>query len=214
MTSLRGRLLRIRPLVRAAQFAVTGEWTPKRHRLLAAEVASGAHRSVLDLGCGSAPLLDFLAPERYVGIDAHEASLALARRRHAGVGREFIEASLADLPLDSWRGMDVVTIASVTHHLADAAVVELMERIVQHVCPQRLLVQDAHATGPLRSVVTALDDGDHLRHRDALIALLTRRFEVALLWTYDNPLRSFHQFLLELRARSDRGTAQRRGRQR
>lgn len=207
MESLRGRLLRIRPLVRAAQFAVTGERTPKRHRLLAAEVASGPHRSVLDLGCGSAPLLDFLAPEHYVGIDDHEASLALARRRHAGVGREFIAASLADLPLRPWRGMEVVTIASVTHHLADAAVMELMQRVVEDISPQRLLVQDAHATGPLRSLVTALDDGDHLRHRDALIALLARRFEVAVLWTYDNPLRSFHQFLLDLRVRPDRRTA-------
>lgn len=208
MQSLRSRLLGIRPLVRAAQFAVTGERTPRRHQLLAIAISSGPHRSVLDLGCGNAPLLDFIAPERYVGIDEHRASLAVARSRHRGAGREFIEASLADLPLDRWRGTDVVTVASVTHHLDDAAVVELLQRIELEVSPRRLLVQDAHATGPLRPLVTALDDGDHLRRQDELIGLLETRFDVALLWTYDNPLRSFHQFLLELTVPPDRRTAE------
>ena len=201
MTGLYQRALNIRPLVAVGQFAVTGERIPRRHRLLAAEIARGPHDFVLDLGCGSAPMLRYLQPARYVGVDAHEPSLAVARRRRAYAGSEFVLADLIQAPLADWRGADVAVISSVTHHLADGAVVALAERLRDDVEPRRLLLQDAEATGPLGPVVRALDDGDHLRSRTELVALLSSRFSISTLWTYENPLRSFHQFLLELAPR-------------
>jgi SAM-dependent methyltransferase len=198
MAGLYQRALSVRPLVAVGQFAVTGERIPRRHRLLAAEVARGPHDFVLDLGCGSAPLLRYLRPARYVGVDAHEPSLAVARRRRAYPGSEFVLADLMRAPLADWRGADVAVISSVTHHLDDGAVLALTERLRDDVAPRRLLLQDAQATGPLGPLVTALDDGDHLRPRADLVALLSSRFSVSTLWTYENPLRSFHQFLLEL----------------
>jgi len=197
------RALANRRLVGAVQFAVTGERVPRRHRLLAEEIARAPHDFVLDLGCGAAPVLRFVAPRRYVGVDDHEPSLAAGRAEHAGPGREFVRAALDDAPLARWRGADVVLVSSVCHHLPDAAVVELMERIEGEVGPHRILVQDAEPTGPLGPLVEALDDGDHLRSRSALVALLERGFHTRLLWTYDNPLRSFHQFLIELTPRAE-----------
>jgi SAM-dependent methyltransferase len=200
--------LKVRPLVMAAQFAVTGERVPRRHRLLAEEVRRGAHDFVLDLGCGQAEILRYVEPRRYVGIDEHDASLAMARRRYARAGVEFVQATLDGLSLAPWRGADVVTVASVTHHLADSDVAALMARINDTVAPGRILVQDAEPIGRLGPLVTALDDGDHLRTRDELVSILESDFDVQRLWTYDNPLRSFHQFLLELRP-ADGGDAAR-----
>jgi len=193
------RALAVRPLVRAGQFAVTGERMPRRVPLLAETLRAEPHDLVVDLGCGSAPLLDFVAPARYVGVDEHGPSLEEGRRRHAGPGRAFVAASILDADLAPWRGADAVVLSSVCHHLGDAAVVGLLERIAAQVAPRRVLVQDAEPTGPLRGLVTRLDDGDHLRPRDELEALLARVAPPRLLWTYDNPLRSFHQFLFELR---------------
>jgi SAM-dependent methyltransferase len=201
MPGLYERALSIRPLVAVGQLAVTGERIPRRHRLLATEIARCPHDFVLDLGCGSAPLLRYLRPARYVGVDAHEPSLAVARRRRAYAGSEFVLADLMQAPLAEWRGADVAVISSVTHHLDDDAVVALAERVRDDVAPRRLLLQDAEATGPLGPLVTALDDGDDLRSPKQLIALLSSRFSISTLWTYKNPLRSFHQFLLELAPR-------------
>lgn len=199
MRSLRERVLANRRLVSLGQFVVTGELIPRRHRLLARAVADGRHDYVLDLGCGSAPMLQFVQVDRYVGVDGHEPSLALARRRRSGPGRDFVLGELPDVPLQQWYGADVVIVASVTHHLDSDAVITLFDRIVTEVAPERILLQDAHATGPLGPLVRALDVGQHLRHRDDLVALLEPWFSIAVLWTYENPLRSFHQFLLELR---------------
>jgi SAM-dependent methyltransferase len=166
--------------------------------MLAAELQRGPHSFVLDLGCGDASLVRFVQPHRYIGVDAHEPSLARARKRYAGVGRDFVLTDLDSAPLASWRGADVVCLSSVTHHLPDEAVIDLTAQIAETVRPRRILVQDAHPTGPLGPLVTTLDDGRFLRRRDALVSLLEDQFTVSVLWAYDNPLRSFHQFLLEL----------------
>src|SRR3954468_15739096 len=199
---LRERGLRNRRLVRAAQFAVTGERVPRRVPLLAASLSEREHHFVLDLGCGSAPLLDFVSPDRYVGIDEHAPSLEEARRIHGGAGREFVLAPLSAVDLTRWRGADAVVVSSVTHHLDDDGTVALLERVARDVAPARILLQDAEARGIRGRLVSYLDDGDHLRSRTSLEALLAPGFETRCLWTYDNPLRSFHQFLLELRPRT------------
>jgi SAM-dependent methyltransferase len=200
LSALRERALARRGLVRAAQFAVTGERVPRRLPLLADALRAGAHDVVVDLGCGSAPLLDHIAPPHYVGIDEHEPSLAEGRARHAGPGREFVLASVADVDLEPWRGADAVVLSSMTHHLGDDELLALLDR-VQRAEPRRILLQDAQATGLLGPLVSYLDDGDHLRARAELEQLLESRFETRCLWTYDNPLGSFHQYLLELTAR-------------
>jgi SAM-dependent methyltransferase len=191
-------LLAVRPLVRAGQFAVTGERTPRRIPLLAEELLDDADGLVVDLGCGSAPLLEFVAPRRYVGIDAHGPSLADARRRRSGPGREFLAGSVLATDLSPWAGAACVVLSSVCHHLDDDEVVGLLRRIRAQAAPGRILVQDAQPTGRLGGLVTRLDDGDHLRSQAQLQRLLEQVATPRLLWTYTNPLRSFRQFLYEL----------------
>lgn len=203
MTSLRARALAHRSLVSAMQFAVTGEKLPRRHRMLAKEIARGPHAFVLDLGCGNAPLLKFVEPQRYVGIDGHLPSLEAGRTEHARDGWEFVEDNVTTVSLSPWRGADVAVISSVTHHLPDEDVVKLVRRVADEIEPGRLLLQDAEPMGALGPLVTALDDGDHLRPRDALVSLLEREFAVSELWRYENPLRSFRQFLFELSGRPE-----------
>ena len=69
---------------------------------LAAAVPVGG--VVLDVACGSAPLLPVLAAGRYVGVDVSAAELALARRRGAGL---LVRGSATALPLADG-GVEVV----------------------------------------------------------------------------------------------------------
>jgi SAM-dependent methyltransferase len=201
IAALRRRVLRHRRVLSVAQFAVTGERMPRRLPLLADAIRDGQHTFVVDLGCGSAPLLDYVAPGRYVGIESSEIALGEARRRHAGPGRTFVLADLRDVPLATWRGADVAVVSSVTHHLDDNAVVTFTRRVRDELAPGRFLLQDAEPTGILAPFVRAADDGRHLRPRQDLLDLLAQDSRVKMLWAYDNPLRSFRQFLLELEPR-------------
>ena len=189
------------PVVRVAQVAVTGEVHPKRWRMLAGSMKQAQHDSIVDLGCGAAPLLDFIRPGRYAGIDGEEPEVERARHRFQRDGYEFIVADLTAIALSPWRGYDSVTVSSVTHHLSDAEVKGLFSRIVDEIRPGAIFLQDATPMGILGPVVTFLDAGRHMRTESELTALLEADFEMEHLWAYVNPFRSFRQFCLHLRLR-------------
>jgi hypothetical protein len=195
---VRETLMRCRPLVRAVQFAVTGEFKPRRWPLLAQAMAADNPEFLVDLGSGASPILEYIRPSRYVSVDVDRHEIARARARYSCPRYEFVCADLATCHLAQWHGADVVALSSVSHHLSDGALRGLIRRINSEIGPRALYLQDASPTGPLAPLVKFLDDGDHIRTEAELIALLDGQFAAELLWTYENPFRSFHQYLFRL----------------
>ena len=69
---------------------------------------------VLDVGCGSGALAEYVAADRYCGVDIDAASLALARAKYPD--HEFREALE-----DAGGGFDTVVSLAVIEHVPDAA---------------------------------------------------------------------------------------------
>lgn len=184
----------VRPLVKAAQWGLTGGYVRRLNALLAEDIRRGPHELVLELGCGEAPVLGYLDPARYFGIDFNRASIEIARRKHGGPAAELIEADITSTSLASWRGADAVVCSALFHHLADEQLVELLERIVEEVGPSRIVCTDGVDIGPLRHLIAWLDEGDPSRPKADLYALLEPRFEVRETWTFEVPLRTVHVF--------------------
>ena len=195
------------PLVDLARMVVTGSNPATHDRRLGAEIDRGPHGFVLDIGCGDARVLRFTRPQRYVGLDLHPPSLERARRRWGSrAGVELVEADITKAGLSAWKGADVVVISNLLHHIGDAEALELLDRVVRDVGPDRILVQDAEPCGAMAPVVRALDGGEHLRGRIALLELVGPRFATREVERWSNRMRSFHYFLLELRPASPAGT--------
>lgn len=192
MADLLERGRKVRPLVRAAQTAVTGGYVRRMHANIADDLQRGPHDSVLDLGGGDAPLLHSIEPPRYVGLDINLQSLAAAERRYGGEGREFIEADITSAPLDRWRGFDAVVCSAVFHHLPDEEIVRLTDRIADQVAPQRIVCADTLMIGPFKAVMNRLDEGEPSRTKDELYALLEPRFEIEKTWSFEVPFRTAH----------------------
>ena len=78
---------------------------------------------VADLGCGTGPVAEALAPfvGQVIGIDASHAMLRAARKRLAGHGNvELRSGTLEALPVDDG-ALDAAIMALVLHHVADPA---------------------------------------------------------------------------------------------
>jgi SAM-dependent methyltransferase len=190
------------PLItRLGQLAASGEWRMKREELLARDVREGPHDFMLDLGSGRSPLLSHLSPERYVGLDLHEADLAYASRRYGRSGYEFVQADFLNAPLERWKGADVVTASAVFHHLTDKQVTALIGRLHDQVRPGRMVFTDGVAIGPLKGALIGLDEGEPRRHPDELYALFPPGFEIEQTWSYVVPFRTYLYFGFELRPR-------------
>jgi SAM-dependent methyltransferase len=185
-------------IIRAGQFAVTGEWNFDSHRRLADVIRQGPHDSILDLGCGRAPLLTQMQPERYVGLDLHPPDLAYAERHHGRPGYEFVEADIVEDSLERWRGIDVVTSAGVFHHLTDDQVSRVLDRVADQIAPKRYVFYDSVVHGPLSGFMARIDYGDPTRQPEELYELFKPRFEVRETWSYVVPFRTGRLFGFEL----------------
>lgn len=182
----------MRPLVKFAQLSLTGGYVRRMFNEIAGDLRKGPHASVLDLGAGDSPLLRAIQPERYVGLDFNPQSVAAARRRYGGGGREFAEADVTREPLAPWRGFDAVVCSALFHHLPDEQVSGLANRIAEEAVPARVVCADTLMIGPLKPMITRLDEGEPSRSKDELYELLAPRFEIEETWGFEVPLRTAH----------------------
>lgn len=147
-------------------------------------VRAAAGMRLLDIGCGTGELLDYLPPGvHYDGWDISEAYVAAARARFGAKGT-FTCGRLTESDVARDRPYDVVIASGVLHHLDDeearrfAALAGLAVRGGgRFVSIDPVLAEGQH---PVARFLIARDRGQHVRTREAYTALLRSSFtEVA-----------------------------------
>lgn len=73
---------------------------------------------VLDIGCGTADILEHLPEVHYTGIDLNPEYIASARARYEGQG-EFVCAAVSQELVSRFTGFDLVMATGLLHHLDD-----------------------------------------------------------------------------------------------
>lgn len=132
---------------------------------------------VLDLGCGTADILDYL-PEtiNYTGIDHHQPYVEEAKRRfglRANFQCEGIENSLLKNP----SGFDMVLLLGVLHHCNNERAQTILTRAMNHLTPGGVLL---HLDGCLHgkagwfeTMLYRLERGLYIRNQDQYQELMT-----------------------------------------
>jgi SAM-dependent methyltransferase len=141
--------------------------------------ARPGHR-VLDLGCGTGDILEFLPPVRYEGYDISADYIDRARRRFGSRG-EFhcraVDESL-EVPPGSF---DLAIAHGVLHHLDDATARALFRVARRALKPGgRLVTIDGcfvEGQSALAHLILSLDRGRHVRRREAYEELARAEFE-------------------------------------
>ena len=75
---------------------------------------------VLDIGCGTGVLLDYLPKVEYFGFDMSSHYIAACRKRYGSKGT-FVEKELTPDSVSDYDSCDVVVATGVVHHLDDEA---------------------------------------------------------------------------------------------
>ncbi len=146
-------------------------------------VRAAAGMRLLDIGCGTGELLDYLPPGvRYHGWDISEAYVAAARARFGAKGT-FTCGRLTESDVATERPYDVVIASGVLHHLDDGQVRDLA-RLAQ--CAVRaggrfVSIDPVFANGqhPLARFLIARDRGQHVRAPQQYLDLVRPAFSTA-----------------------------------
>ncbi|MBL7044483.1 MAG: class I SAM-dependent methyltransferase [Pirellulaceae bacterium] len=84
--------------------------------------------SVLDIGCGTAEIIEFLPPVTYYGFDVSSQYVKAAHSKFGARGQFFCQKLTPDM-LDTLPDFDVVLAIGLLHHMDDGQAVEVLSMI-------------------------------------------------------------------------------------
>ena len=135
---------------------------------------------ILDIGCGTGAILEFLPPGvDYHGMDLSAQYIAAARSRFGGRGN-FQVGDVNELVAQDEAGFDIVMALGLLHHLEDEEVRRLAESVARLMAPTgRFITLDNCFTEEQSAVARTLiswDRGQNVRQPDQYQALLGEVF--------------------------------------
>lgn len=168
-------VLSVAPVYRLAQRLIGAE---QFRRFLAEDVlVLDDHDRVLDIGCGTADILDHLPGVDYVGFDPSRRYIEAAAARFGSRGEFVTSADELDRALEA---RTVVMAIGVFHHMDDATVHGALELAVRTLRPGGRVVSvdpaftdDQH---PVSRFLISRDRGRHVRRPEEMVALVADHF--------------------------------------
>jgi len=136
---------------------------------------------VLDVGCGTAQILDYLPECTYVGVDLSQRYVAAAKRRY-GDRATFVCVEATRASFEQWRGeFDCVLMLGLLHHLDDIDAVSLFRAVGIALAPHgRVVSVDptvSHGTHAVGQFLVARDRGRNVRPAHGYEALARQAFD-------------------------------------
>ncbi len=142
---------------------------------------SGAH--ILDIGCGTAVILDYLPEDvKYVGYDLNAQYIAAAQKKHGDKG-QFICARVEEMPAqrEAAYQYDIVLAMAILHHLDEDEAGKLIRAAYHHLKPGgHLATLDGcyHADqSPIARFIISRDRGKNVRTPEGYKELVSSHFE-------------------------------------
>jgi SAM-dependent methyltransferase len=134
---------------------------------------------VLDVGCGTGDILDYLPNLDYTGIDISDKYISAAKKRFGAKGR-FICMPLEELAIDDGGMFDIVMANGVVHHLDDEDAIGLFRFALKALKSSgRMVTFDGcfvKGQAWLASRLLRMDRGKHVRSADSYLQLASQVF--------------------------------------
>jgi SAM-dependent methyltransferase len=152
-----------------------------RTRFVEEFVRPFAGARVLDAGCGTGALLEYLPPDAdYTGFDLNPAYIEAARTRHGRRGRFFVARVGEELGDIGAGCFDIVVAKALLHHLTDGEAAQLLRMSARALAPDGVFVSydNVFYDGQpwFSRALTALDRGGSVRTPEGYRALASPYF--------------------------------------
>ena len=164
-----------------------------RRRIIQSHVRAEPGNKVIDIGCGSARVLQDLPNVQYVGLDTNPDYIAFARRTYGGKGTFVVgnTRSLRDDP--QFSDADLVMAIGVLHHLDDREAADCIQFAHDALkSGGRFITHDAcwvPNQGAFSRFIMSKDRGRNIRTEQEYRELVGRLFRKVHAWVDRKPMR-------------------------
>lgn len=154
------------------QIAATGGYLKK----VASSLPKMKNPRIIDLGCGTGNLVEYINPKRYFGGDINPNFVELARRKYPDRDFQVFDLLKSKFPKDKF---DYAVIMNVLHHLTDKQVLKVFDRIQSWGGAKELIIVESRPRGLIGNFLESLDAGENFRDFEKLkkIILIKWKFK-------------------------------------
>lgn len=149
--------------------------------------------SILEIGCGPAPILDVFKPNKYTGIDIDNKFINLANKLNKNKNYSFYQCDAKEVK--STDAFDILLFSHTTHHLSDAELQIVIKKILK-IKFKYLIVYDGRPIGFWAPLLLRLDyHAAKFRKAEEFIPIFQKNFIIDHLETFHSN-RSFYEYPL------------------
>ena len=132
--------------------------------------------SILEIGCGTAPILKVFEPKKYVGVDIEEKFVKLAKATYQNKNFHFYKGDGRKIKIT--QKFDIILFSHTTHHLTDTEITKLLNNIKQREF-KHIVIYDGRPTGILTPILVKLDFGAaKFRDVEDFIPLIGKNYKI------------------------------------
>lgn len=179
------------------QRAVGATYARKRVLEEYAVLRNGMH--VLDIGCGTGYIINYLPTCAYMGFDINETYIAYARRRY-GAGFRFHSTSFEQAQAEQVGFFDLILMNGLLHHLCDAKARTLLKHVHNCLAPGGMLLTLDGCYMPGQNVLASWlldhDRGEYVRDVQGYQGLVANIFSNTALFIRSDLSRLPYTFIV------------------
>src|SRR5258708_1358238 len=149
--------------------------------------------NILEIGCGTAPILKVFRPKSYVGIDIDEKFIKLAQKIYKNTNYSFSVGDARNI--DAKTNFDMILFSHTTHHLSDNDIKKVIDRI-KKISFSYLVIYDGKPISVFAPLLLRLDyNAAKFRRAEEFIPLFEKDFKIEHIETFRSN-RPFYEYPL------------------
>lgn len=133
------------------------------------------NKSVLDIGCGTGTLTEYINPKGYLGIDINPDFIKLAKKKYPGFNFKVINIVDEKFPQD---GFEYIFIMNVLHHLTDKQIKRMFKKIKECNSMKEFVVVESKPRNFFGKILGKFDVGSNFREYSNLETLIRSEFKI------------------------------------
>lgn len=147
-------------------------------QILKSKIKNISHDSILEIGCGTAPILEEFSPDKYIGVDPEKKFIDIAKKRHKNKKFKFYLGEAENInKLKLKENFDIILLSHTTHHFTDSLMNKFLKNI-NEIKFKYLIIYDGKPVGPLAPILTRLDLGAKFRELEEFYPFFKKNYKL------------------------------------
>lgn len=133
------------------------------------------NQSIMDIGCGTGTLVEYIKPKDYLGVDLNPDFIHLAKKKYPQYDFEVLNVVTREFP---HRKFKYIFIMNVLHHLTNGQIIKMFGKIKKFRGFEEFIIVESKPKNFTGRILGKFDAGSNFRDYDDLKKMIKKNFRI------------------------------------